>query len=163
MRHVCRNNLKTRLTTLEVYMEKRSHLRVALLGGIAGGLAEVIWVLAYAGLADADAAQVARAVATTFVPATWGAAWLVAAGIAIHFILALVLAAGFVYAIAAHVTPVTAMFAAVAVLAAVWGINFGVVLPIVNPGFVSLLPIAATLTSKLSFGIALAFTIHRFA
>jgi hypothetical protein len=43
-------------------------------------------------------------------------------------------------------------------LAAVWAINFFVVLPVVGPGFVHLLPYAITLASKLAFGVTAAAT-----
>jgi hypothetical protein len=41
-------------------------------------------------------------------------------------------------------------------LAAVWAINFFIVLPVISPGFVHLLPYAITLASKLAFGVAAA-------
>ena len=43
-------------------------------------------------------------------------------------------------------------------LAAVWVINYFVVLPVVSPGFVHLLPYAVTLASKLAFGVIAAIT-----
>ena len=40
-------------------------------------------------------------------------------------------------------------------LAVVWLVNFTVVLPALNPAFVTLLPLWATLISKLLFGAAM--------
>jgi hypothetical protein len=45
-----------------------------------------------------------------------------------------------------------------AALAAVWGINFLVALPRLNPDFVHLLPYGVTLASKLLFGVAAAIS-----
>ncbi len=46
-------------------------------------------------------------------------------------------------------------------LAAVWAINFFIVLPVVSPGFVHLLPYSITLASKLAFGSAGAAVLQR--
>jgi hypothetical protein len=48
-------------------------------------------------------------------------------------------------------------------LATVWAVNFLVVLPYLNPGFVDLLPYSVTLVSKLLFGVSAAtvFRIER--
>ncbi|HLD13557.1 MAG TPA: hypothetical protein VJB18_02450 [Burkholderiales bacterium] len=40
-------------------------------------------------------------------------------------------------------------------LAAVWAVNFLVILPVVHPAFVYLLPYPVTLLSKLFFGLAM--------
>jgi hypothetical protein len=47
-------------------------------------------------------------------------------------------------------------------LAAVWAINYFVVLPVLSPGFVHLLPYAITLASKLAFGVAAAAALQLF-
>mgnify|MGYP001554809963 CR=1 FL=1 len=41
-------------------------------------------------------------------------------------------------------------------LGAVWSFNFLVVLPLLDPGFLVLLPLAVTLASKLLFGVGAA-------
>jgi hypothetical protein len=41
------------------------------------------------------------------------------------------------------------------VAAAIWAINFFVILPVVNAEFVTLMPYAVTLASKLGFGVAM--------
>jgi hypothetical protein len=41
-------------------------------------------------------------------------------------------------------------------LAAVWKVNFFILLPVINPEFVNALPYAVTLVSKLLFGMAMA-------
>ena len=47
----------------------------------------------------------------------------------------------------------------VGLLVAVWAINFFILLPLINPGFVTLLPLAASFTSKLLFGSGAALTL----
>lgn len=135
---------------------------IGLYAGLAGGIAEVAWVVFYAGLGDGSAI-VARGVTATVVPGLAAGAYAVPLGIAIH----MALAAALGIAIALTVPPllprswgaVPRMLAVVASLAVVWSINFGVVLPLVNPSFVDLLPLAASLASKLLFGIAAALVI----
>lgn len=50
-----------------------------------------------------------------------------------------------------------ALLVAVAALSGVWGINFFVVLPTLNPVFITLMPYGITLISKMLFGIAMAW------
>lgn len=82
------------------------------------------------------------------------------AGIAVHLLLSLLLAGVFTVAVwlpfARKLRFVPAMLVAVAALSGVWAINFFVILPVLNPAFVVLLPYAATLFSKVLFGIAMA-------
>ena len=47
-------------------------------------------------------------------------------------------------------------------LAAVWVINYFIILPVVSPAFVRLLPFAVTLASKLAFGVAAAIALSLF-
>jgi hypothetical protein len=56
---------------------------------------------------------------------------------------------------AAQLTRVEAAIYGMDSLAAVWLVNFTVVLPALNPAFVTLLPLWATLISKLLFGAAM--------
>jgi len=49
-----------------------------------------------------------------------------------------------------------AMLLAVVALSGVWAINFFVVLPTLNPVFVTLMPYGITLISKMLFGLAMA-------
>lgn len=81
-------------------------------------------------------------------------------GIAIHMALAAVLGIAIAVLVRA-VLPrswgaVRRMLVVVASLALVWSVNFGIVLPLVNPGFVDLLPLSVSLASKLLFGVAAA-------
>lgn len=128
---------------------------VVVFAGLAGGLAEVLWIGGSAAVLGIDAARVAREVAATVVPAAAATAEL---GLAVHFALSLALAAVFSYAserIGPHAGLGVRLAAAVVLLAAVWAVNFLVVLPWLNPAFPVLLPLGVTFVSKLLFALAL--------
>lgn len=138
----------------------KSVLPVVLLGGIAGGVAEIAWVMLYAALTSFDASVVAHAITTTFVSIPLADRVLTVLGIVIHFALSLGLALVFAYAISDRLPREAMVPAAVAALAVVWDVNFLLVLPVVNPEFVTLLPAPVTLASKLFFGVAMGWTIR---
>jgi len=54
----------------------------------------------------------------------------------------------------------TEFAAVVGVLVLVWTMNFLVILPVVNPAFVTIVPYGASLTSKVLFGVAAALVFH---
>lgn len=129
---------------------------VVVIAGLAGGLAEVLWVGASAAVLGVDAMHVAHEVAVTVLPAvatSAAAPWL---GFAVHFALSIVLAVAFSFVIGrAWLRMGGRLIAAVALLAGVWAVNFLVVLPWLNPAFTALLPLGVTFVSKLLFAIAL--------
>lgn len=133
--------------------------QLAALGGLAGGTAEVLWVLLYSRASDVSAAVVAQQVTASLWPSAeaWATAPLI--GIAIHMVLALALStlcAPLLIRVATrHAAAPTAMVA-VTVLILVWAVNFFVVLPALNPRFVTLMPYGATLASKTLFALAMA-------
>lgn len=135
-------------------------LKVILLAGLCGGLAEVVWVQLYSSLAGPSSAEVARQVTASLWPGAADAVFAAALGIAIHLALSLLVAV--CYAAQVWVPfmqrrgPAASLAAASAVLAAIWAVNFLVVLPIVNADFVGLLPYSVTFGSKLLFGVAMA-------
>ena len=143
---------------------KQSLLQPILLAGIAGGLAELVWVMLYSSLTQVSGSEVARQIAVTLFPALTQAPFAVALGVAIHFALSLALAAAFVWIVwrpfirkrGAVATFAGATFA----LAVIWAINFLIVLPSLNPDFVALMPYFATLFSKLLFGVAMAWVLN---
>lgn len=132
---------------------------VTVAAGLAGGAAEVLWVAAYSMVVGPDVSVVARQVTASVWPAladASGAAWL---GLGIHLGLSLLLAAGFVRVAGRLLVhrPVAMVFAtAAAALAAVWAVNFLLILPVLNPAFVELLPYSVTFASKLLFSAAMA-------
>jgi hypothetical protein len=133
-------------------------LRVGALAGLAGGFAEVGWIALYGALRGNPSAPVARAIVEAIAPApitaTVGLGLLVHLGLATALGLALVLALRLL-ARALHTAPREFAWV-ISALLAVWAVNFFVLLPRVSPGFVHLLPYAATLVSKLLFGVAAA-------
>jgi hypothetical protein len=136
-----------------------------IVAGVAGGLAEIAWVTFYAAVTGGDPAAIAQGVTTAAGVGALLPVAPVALGVAVHMTLALALGVLLAFVWQAyrgrwrHVTnPYPFMLAA---LAAVWAINFFVVLPVVSSGFVHMLPYAASLTSKLLFGLAAAETLRR--
>lgn len=147
--------------------EPRSLRNTLLLAGLAGGVAEILWVALYSIFATASGSEIARQVAASLWPPLASGAFAVPAGIAIHLALSLALGAFFAAAIwlpfaRRHGGAVT-LASAVVVLAGVWVVNFFIVLPVLNPAFVLLMPYGVTLFSKLLFGIAMAWVLNGFS
>jgi len=147
-------------------MKNQTHLdtiRVGVIAGAAGGLAEIAFVTLYAAATGGDAAVLARSVTIAAGISALFPAIPVAMGVTVHMALAASL--GIVLAFAwralrslrpsasAGTGPYPFMLVA---LTGVWAINFFVVLPMVSPSFVHLLPYSVSLISKLSFGLAAA-------
>jgi hypothetical protein len=139
-------------------------LRKVMLGGLCGGLAEVLWVALYASLTPVSGVEVARQVAVTVFPAVAGLALAPAIGIAVHLALSLALGVVFAWTVwfpfARRLDFPAAMAMTIAVLVGVWAINFLIVAPVVNPGFATLMPYGASLISKALFGVAMAWTLE---
>lgn len=127
--------------------------------GLAGGIAEIVWVSLVGSLVPGGAGEVAREVTATVLPGVGTLAVALFAGVAIHLLLSVILAFAFWRLVwrpfAGQLTPVEMGFCGMGSLAVVWLVNFTVVLPVLNPSLVALLPIWATLISKLLFGVAM--------
>lgn len=137
-----------------------SRLKWLLLAGVFGGLAEVIWISLYSALTDASVAAIGTGITATFFADANVLALAPVIGLVIHMALSVLLAFGF----GLLIWPVlerrfqfkqTALIAAVMTLAVVWKINFFLLLPALNPEFISLLPLSVTLASKLLFGVTM--------
>jgi hypothetical protein len=59
--------------------------------------------------------------------------------------------------------PCTIIAGATVLLVIVWAVNFFLVLPALNPAFVTLLPYGVTLFSKVLFGIAMGWVVQETA
>jgi hypothetical protein len=145
-------------------MKASKVLRIGILAGLAGGVAEIAWIGGYVALTGASGAAVARGVTAAFLPGLADQPVGIGLGIAIHMVLALGLG---IAVAAAFSTPILRRIGdwprgtlVVLTLGAVWAFNFLVVLPLLEPGFLTLLPLAATLMSKLLFGVAAATTLR---
>jgi len=136
-----------------------------LLAGLAGGLAEILWIAFYTSLTSGSGLEVARQVTATLFPSVAALPAAPAIGIAIHLALSVVLASVFVRFIwipfAKPLAGGASVIITVAALMAVWAVNFLIVLPVVNPSFVTLLPYEITFVSKALFGAAMAWSLRK--
>lgn len=137
----------------------RSVLTIGLLAGLAGGAAEVAWVGLYSNVMETGGMIVAQQVTASVVPAAAALPSAPLLGIAIHMLLSVALGLAFAATIwrlaAPRLGSAAFMATAAGALALVWAFNFFVVLPVLNPAFVTLMPYGITLTSKVLFGIAM--------
>lgn len=147
--------------------ESRSLFNTVLLAGLAGGVAEILWVALYSFFSQVSGGEIARQVTASLWPSLASGAFAVPAGIAIHLALSLALGALFAAAIwlpfARRRGGAVTLACAVIALAGVWAANFFIILPALNPAFVMLMPYGVTLISKLLFGIAMAWGLNGFS
>jgi hypothetical protein len=145
-------------------MRSNNVLRVGVLAGLVGGAAEVAWVSGYSALTGAPGAAVAQGVTRAFLPALADQSIGVGLGIAIHMLLAvglgLCVAAAFSAPLLRRIGAWPRSTLVMLTLAVVWAFNFLIVLPILEPDFLTLLPVAVTLTSKLLLGVGAAATLR---
>jgi hypothetical protein len=110
------------------------------LPGAAGGTAEILWIALYSALTGSDPRIVAAAVATSVLPGYPSPAL----GVFIHMLLALALGCA-VLIVWRNVFAGVGLYAfMLPALAAVWVVNFFIVLPVVAPEFGHLLPYSIT-------------------
>ena len=141
-------------------------IKRAVIAGAVGGFAEIVWVSLYASLTGGDAAVIARGVTTAVGINAMLPSLSVGTGIVVHQVLAVLLGLPvvLVWQAAGKRFGLGGGYAAVvASLACVWVINFFVLLPLISPPFITMLPYAVSLTSKLLFGLSTAETLRRFA
>lgn len=135
------------------------HLSWMLLAGFTGGMAEVIWVSLYAAMSPLQGSDIAREITVSTFGGPVAGVLAPGLGILIHFILSITIALAFVSVFWAPLMrrfgQAGVLCGAMTVLAAIWTLNFFVLLPAINPAFVALMPLSVTLTSKLLFGASL--------
>jgi hypothetical protein len=134
------------------------------LAGLAGGAAEVAWIVIYGHVLGADAAAVAQGVTRSFFAGPSAAALAVPLGVAIHMSLAIAIGVA-IAVLLSRLCPRVCRRAfepivVVGLLVAIWTVNFFLVLPAINPAFVDLVPYEASLTSKVLFGVAAAVVLQ---
>jgi hypothetical protein len=126
--------------------------------GLAGGAAEIAWVGFYGAATGTPVAGVARGVTAAL--GLSGVPHAAALGIALHMLLAVMLGvavvAAFRSSLLSSINAWSQSALVVLTLAVVWSVNFLLVLPHLDPAFLTLLPVAVTLTSKLLFGVSAA-------
>lgn len=141
-------------------------LRPLVIAGIVGGFAEIIWITLYALFTSLSALEVSRQVVASVAPSVAATAFAPALGVGIHMVLsvALAFALGAVMRLpfAAKSAPWLSVVYTVAMLVVVWAVNFFIVLPRLNPTFVTLMPYSVTFISKLLFGLAVGWSLYYF-
>jgi hypothetical protein len=140
-------------------------IRQGIIAGVAGGVAEIAWVILYAGATGTNPATLARGVTTAAGMSAFVSAAPVALGVTVHMTLAVALGIALSFGWRALSTrrlempsPFPFMLAA---LVSVWAVNFFVVLPIISPAFIHLAPYPVSLMSKVLFGLAAAEALRR--
>jgi hypothetical protein len=140
--------------------KKINATRTIILAGIAGGTVEVLWVMIYCFGSPLQASLVAEEVTRSFLPQMAGIAAVIA-GLCIHYALAMLIAgiaaAVYLRVFAGDIDEQAIFVTSIAALVVIWVANFFVVLPRVNPAFVTLMPYTVTLISKIGFGIAMSW------
>jgi hypothetical protein len=139
--------------------------RNLVLAGLAGGMAEVTWVAAWCAVSPLAGGAVLGGITASVFPAWADATFAPTLGLLIHFTLSVALALAFGLAFARSRAVArgagSLLSASVLALAAVWTFNFFVLLPAINPAFVTLMPYPVTLISKLLFGVAMGAVLLR--
>ena len=141
-------------------------LKTGLLAGLAGGAAEIAWIALIAPLSGMDAAEVGRGVTGALFPALRESALALPLGLGLHMGLAIVLGLAIATALRSSLPArlhrsMVEFGAVVAVLVAVWAMNFFIVLPMSDPAFLTLVPYWAAFVSKALFGLAAAMVLLR--
>jgi hypothetical protein len=135
-----------------------------LLAGLAGGLAEILWIASYSGAGSVNGAMVAQQVTVSIWPSGAESAFAPALGVVIHLALSIALSAMAVPLLsriaAKHSGASVMVGSAMLMLAIVWKVNFFIILPLINPAFVVLMPLSVTLASKLLFGMAMGLVMY---
>ena len=150
------------MTTLSANHEAFPPMRV-LLAALAGGVAQIAWLSLYSQVTAVSGMEVARQVGATIFPRAGDLAIAPVPGIIVHLALSLALVSAFTFPLRRlrpRMRRTAVMSSASVLLGVVWIFNFFVLLPALNPGFVTLLPYGVTLASKLLFGVAMASTLN---
>jgi hypothetical protein len=135
-----------------------SAIRVGLVAGLAGGLAEVVWIGLYSAVTSSSGFGIAAQVADTVFPGVLQMPFAPGLGLVIHFGLsiALGLLLGLPLIAFAQRKMSALLPVCLGLFGLIWVMNFMLVLPVLNPIFPTLLPFWVTLFSKLLFGSTLA-------
>lgn len=137
----------------------------ALLAGVAGGLAEMAWIMFYSSASSTSGIEVARQVTASVYPSASNAFWAPWAGAGLHLLLSAVLGLAFVFSLwrscSGRPSAGAIWTSAVVGLCAIWAINFFIVLPAMSSSFATLMPYGVTLLSKTLFGVTMAAALNR--
>ena len=130
-----------------------------LFAGLAGGIAEILWVAAWSAATPLQLTTVASEITRTVFPGMAETAIATETGLMIHLVISMAIGLAFVWAfekhLARHYGGAGILVGSITLLTVIWIINFLVVLPVLNPAFVTLIPHAVSLGSKILFGFAM--------
>jgi hypothetical protein len=137
----------------------KKRYNLILLAGLAGGLSEILWIGIYSAVTHVDGLEIARQITAALYPAWVDLAVAPILGMVIHLVLSVVIALLcckiFIEPLVRRLGQAVILPVCMAVLAGVWVISFLVILPVIDPAFVTLLPFLVTLASKMLFGWAM--------
>lgn len=140
------------------------HMPIFLLAGLVGGIAEIFFIAAYSQIMPIELGHVAREITASFSRELAGVAVGAVIGLGIHLLLSLLIGAGASVVLgrwkAWHEALSVRFGLSVSALLAIWGFNFFILLPKMNPAFVSILPLSVTFISKALFGLAMWATLE---
>lgn len=141
-------------------------LKTGLFAGLVGGAAEIAWISVIAPFSGMDAAAVGREVTGALFPALRESVLALPLGLGLHMGLAIVLGLAVAIALRSSLPArlhgsMVEFGAVVAVLVGVWAVNFFVVLPWLDPTFLTIVPYWAAFVSKALFGLAAAMVLLR--
>jgi len=142
----------------------KSLVRTGVIVGLSGGIAEIIWILLYKNISGGDPASIAQGVTETLLPQTLSAGVAVPLGVIIHMSIAVALGIAIAVLVRSWLPRSAPGFLepvmVVGLLMVIWAVNFFLILPAVNPAFVTLVPYSVSLISKVLFGCAAALTLQ---
>lgn len=146
-----------------IILNKRFYL--IMIAGLTAGLAEIFWIGMYSAVTHTGGWEISRQITASVIPA-WEELWIAPIlGVVIHLVLSVLLAILccniFIEPLARRFGRMVILPGSMVVLAGVWAINFLVILPVINPAFVTLLPFLVTLASKMLFGLTMGGVISR--
>src|SRR5690349_9433080 len=121
----------------QLFRHTQHSLRDFIAAGVAGSLAEVLWITLFCAATGGSAIGVLRQITATMVEGAADAAWAPEAGIVLHFVLGVLIAIAFGIVLCDGLLrrarlPVH-FAAALVVLMTIWAFNFFVLLPALNP------------------------------
>jgi hypothetical protein len=150
----------------EIYQSSKiSFSKLAIYSGFVGGLLEALWVMVFSLFNPLTIGTVGREITNSVIPSLAASPSAPIIGLGIHFALSFLVAAGFIALLyrpfLAKQSRKALIVSSMVTLTAIWAVNFFVLLPAINPTFVTLIPYMMTFVSKLLFGYGMANVIYK--
>lgn len=143
-------------------------LKGGVVGGLAGGLAEIVFMGAYCLASGKSGASILSLITFTFSDRGFAFGPLGAsAGVLIHFALSVLI--GVLFSIAMFLidnntdkeSATRTVVSGAILLTGIWAFNFFILLPNINPEFVALVPAKVAFFSKFLFGLSLGVLVNQ--